>query len=163
EHEREQRRTERHLERLLAAVEQAEELVPAERAVGAQDQERVRRALGRLRLVDRILLRDGREIVEGGDARPRTRGLVVDVDRVREGRLDPIADSQGDLTDREADRQPSRGERKVAEVRNPGREAPLEERIPRHALPNTAALAPKGAPGKPSDGAQRAARIREEL
>ena len=90
EHEREQRRTERHLERLLAAVEQAEELVPAERAVGAQDQERVRRALGRLRLVDRILLRDGREIVEGGDARPRTRGLVVDVDRVREQVVRPV-------------------------------------------------------------------------
>jgi hypothetical protein len=65
------------------------------------------------------------------------------------------------LADREADRQSSPGERKTAEVRDAWREPTLEERIPRQALSNAAALSPKGALGKSSDGAQRGARVRE--
>jgi hypothetical protein len=116
DHEREQRRAERHLERRAAAGEEPQELVAAERTVGAEDEQRL------------AVPRDRR--VRGVDVRPGADRLQIQVDRAREEGVGPVpehalgegeADEAG--ADDEEDEQAARERDAVSAQAPPGQDA----------------------------------------
>jgi hypothetical protein len=82
EQDRDERRAERDLERVAPAVEDSQELVAAERAVGTQQQERLRRPLRRRRMDERegVVVRDDGRVPGDGERAHRPEVL----DRVGE-------------------------------------------------------------------------------
>ena len=91
--DREHRPEQRDLERDAPAVEQPQQLVAAERAVGAEDEQRVRRALRRRRQADDLVGGD-LDVVDGRHVRPRPRRLQVHVDGVGKRVVGAVAEQR---------------------------------------------------------------------
>ncbi len=92
--DRQHRRREGDLERDLAAVEEAQEEVAAERAVGSQDQQGRRPA--RLHLADVGDVLGHLDVRGRRHARPEPRRLEPDVDRVRERVVRAVSERAGE-------------------------------------------------------------------